>query len=141
MTLTPAAFWDANFRVPSRASILVHLAIITALIVGTGAQWFMLQTVAWTNMLVSFSQSTSIAKAFEKTFDGQNPCELCTHIRDAKKETEQEKAPQPEFHIQGVLAPVVTAIAPPWVPLFYPVSESIASARAQSPPSPPPRTA
>jgi hypothetical protein len=126
--------------VPRRVLILINLVVITALILGTGAQWFVLQSVAWTNMMVSFSQTASIGEALEKTFDGKNPCDLCKHIRDAKKETEKEKAPHPEFHLQGVIPPVVTAIAPASQPLVYPGFERVAAPRMQSPPSPPPRT-
>ncbi len=124
---------------PRRAHILIHLAVITALVFGTGAQWLMLQSVAWTNMFITFTQTASVGEALGKTFDGQNPCNLCKHIRDAKKETDTEKAPQPEFHLQGVIPPVVTAIEPPSVPLVYPRSESIASIRVLTPPTPPPR--
>ena len=90
-------------------------------------------------MFFTFSQTVSVGEALEKTFDGRNPCELCKHIRDAKKETDSEKAPQPAFQLYGVIPPIVTAIAPPSVPLVYPAFESKATVRALSPPTPPPR--
>ena len=127
--------------VPRRADILVHLAVITALIFGTGAHWFMLQSVAWARMFVSFSQEAPLVEAFEKTFDGENPCELCNHIRKTEKKTGQEKSPQPEFHLVGVLPPGRIALAPASAPFSYPRFEKSALARASAPPTPPPRQA
>ncbi len=126
-----------------RAFIPIHLLVITALIFGSGAQWFMLQSFAWSRMFLSYSQSASIGEALEKTFDGEHPCALCEHIRSAKKETQHDKAPQPELSpLVGVLVPGIVAWEPPAVPFaYYPGFESRALARPFVPPTPPPRLA
>ena len=79
-------------------------------------------------------------EALEKTFDGEHPCALCEHIRSAKKETQHDKAPQPESSpLVGVLVPGIVAWEPPAVPFAYPGFESRALARPFVPPTPPPR--
>lgn len=61
----------------------------------------MLQVVAWSGMLVSYTQSDGVVEAARKTFDGEHKCKLC-HAIDASREAEQKqndgpKAPSPEW--------------------------------------------
>lgn len=58
----------------------------------SGAHWMILQTAAWTGMLVSRAQQGSVAEAVETTFDGEHPCRMCSAIETGqKKEQEQER--------------------------------------------------
>jgi hypothetical protein len=61
-----------------------QLLLILALFATCGGHWMVLQSVAWTNMLVSFSKNEDVTQAIEKTFDGQHPCDLCKRIDSGK---------------------------------------------------------
>jgi hypothetical protein len=63
--------------------------LIAALMVSIGAQWAVLQSVAWVGMAVSYSMKEgSITEGLSKTFDGEHPCPLCCAV---KKGTDSEK--------------------------------------------------
>jgi hypothetical protein len=63
-----------------------RVVALTALFFIAGGHWAALQTVAWTSMLWTYSQSDgSLLEAARKTFDGAHPCGLCDSIREAKK--------------------------------------------------------
>jgi hypothetical protein len=66
----------------------VAVAIVLALSIGV--QWPLLQSIAWVNMLVSFSARDGIQAAVVKTFDGKHPCKLC-HFVSEGKQTEKKK--------------------------------------------------
>jgi hypothetical protein len=53
--------------------------------------WALLQTVAWTKMMVQYSQSASIQTALEQTFDGRHPCAMCKMIQKAKQSSKQQE--------------------------------------------------
>lgn len=56
-----------------------------------GAQWAVLQGVAWVGMAVSYSiEEGSVGDGLSKTFDGNHPCSLC-HI--VKKGTQENPGP------------------------------------------------
>jgi len=44
-----------------------------------------LQSIAWVGMLISYSQSNSVAVAVSETFDGKHPCPLCNAIHKAEQ--------------------------------------------------------
>ena len=47
-----------------------------------GGHWGMLQVMAWTGMVISYSRDASFAEALGMTFDGEHPCAFCHEIRD-----------------------------------------------------------
>lgn len=48
-------------------------------------QWAVLQTIAWTRMLQTYTQETgSMEMGLKETFDGRHPCKLCLRIAAAK---------------------------------------------------------
>lgn len=47
-----------------------------------GGHWGMLQVVAWTNMLITYSRDNSFAEAVEMTFGGEYRCAICKQIDD-----------------------------------------------------------
>ncbi|MEN8661048.1 MAG: hypothetical protein ABF330_00985 [Lentimonas sp.] len=49
----------------------------------------LLQVGAWTWMIASYSQKSTIEQAFKETFGGDRPCELCDFIK-AVDESESE---------------------------------------------------
>lgn len=56
-----------------------------------GGHWFCLQSIAWANMLASYSQSCSLPEAVAKTFDGGHPCDLCKQISKARSQEKRQE--------------------------------------------------
>ena len=46
----------------------------------------LLQVVAWGGMLVNYSREGSFIVAVERTFNGENPCALCTQLNDVREQ-------------------------------------------------------
>lgn len=139
LTTTPRA---ALVRRVRRLSLLfVHLAVVAALAVGSGAHWVALQTVAWATMLVDYSRAASLIVAVEKTFDGEHPCALCLTVKDGEKQQQEQQAAQPVPDIKGILAPVLRVTSPAFVFASHPRFEEAAERLVHSPPVPPPRLA
>ena len=121
-------------------SRLPRILVALALAGSIGLHWTFLQIVAWTGMVVTYSQDTPLGEAVAKTFDGKHPCCLCKEIANAK--TSERKA---EFNLK------LTKLEFPRVCealVLYPPSAFVElRARDQSskllthaPPAPPPRT-
>ena len=58
------------------------VALVLALSIGV--QWPLLQSVAWLNMLVTFSAEGGIQQGLIKTFDGKHACKLCKFVSEGK---------------------------------------------------------
>jgi hypothetical protein len=109
------------------------------LILAIGGHWPLLQSVAWMNMFVRFSQTDDLATAFVKTFDQKNACNLCKLVKKGQ-EAEQKQtakisklkldpffAEKDEFLIEARPSPIILA-------------RHLAPANLRSrPPSPPPK--
>jgi hypothetical protein len=67
---------------------LLLLCLILQII---GGQYFLVQMVAWSQMIATYSKTTSLTEALKETFDGQHPCDLCKSIEKAKQ---TEKKPE-----------------------------------------------
>jgi len=117
------------------------VAALVALGFFLGLHWGMLQAVAWTRMLVEFSQSMPIGEALTRTFDGRHPCALCLEVRRGRQ-AESEPIP-------GVPRPAVKldfVLPDPVSPLLHATGEPInalrethAPTRFEDPPKPRPR--
>ena len=74
----------------SRLKSLTHIIFIMALLSSMGGNWLMLQSIAWTNMLWSYTHTSSpastvtVKNAVKMTFDGKHPCNICKKIVKAK---------------------------------------------------------
>lgn len=64
--------------------------LIGMLLVSMGGHLAVLQTVAWSKMLVDFSATDSLTVAVEKTFDGEHPCPLCKVVKQTKEKEKQD---------------------------------------------------
>jgi hypothetical protein len=57
-----------------------------------GGHWAVLQGVAWTQMVWSYSQETgSLAEGVTQTFSGERPCSLCKTVTEGREQ--EKKAP------------------------------------------------
>jgi len=109
-----------------------------------GGHWAVLQSVAWTGMLIEYSQSSSLRAAVIKTFGGKAPCQMCRTIEEGRqKETKLPATLKADKKCDKFFsAPVAFLEVPAPVPFSYPpVSNESASSRASSPPAPVPLAA
>ena len=105
-----------------------------------GGHWAVLQTVAWTGMVIEYSRESPLAAALTKTFSGKAPCKMCKAIEVGKeKESRLPATVKADKKIDKFLA---RAVQPAPLPAagnyFYPPVEGAASARPTSPPAPVP---
>jgi hypothetical protein len=57
-----------------------------------GGHWAILQSVAWGQLLWTYSQEEgSVVTGAEKTFSGEYPCEMCRKVAEGQKQ--EQKAP------------------------------------------------
>jgi len=63
---------------------------VLVLVFSLGLHWAFLQAVAWTGMLISYSQEGSFGEAVQKTFDGEHPCPLCKAIEKGRAEEKEQ---------------------------------------------------
>jgi len=106
-----------------------------------GGHWAVLQSVAWTGMLIEYSQNGSIGSAVLKTFGGKAPCQMCRTIEDGRqKESKLPATVKADQKIDKFLERSVREVPlPPEAHFSYPpVVDETASARPASPPPPVP---
>ena len=120
------------------------LTIATAVLLclTIGLHWTVLQSVAWTTMLIERTQSGSFADALKTTFDGQNPCKICRVVA-AGKQSERESdtvVKTPKLDVSPLSRSVIF-LFPPRVPALAAQPVMTASRGADAPPLPPPRRA
>jgi hypothetical protein len=119
---------------------LPRMLLVIALASSIGLHWAFLQVVAWTGMVVTYSQTAPVSEAVAKTFDGRHPCKLCKEIANAKKTDRKNdfKIEPNKFEFRFV-AVVFIFQAPS---SFWLTSDANENARIlnYSPPIPPPRS-
>ena len=107
----------------------------------------MVQLYAWANMLVTYSQETSISEAVVDTFSGEKPCHLCEKISEAKSSDPENEEPKPvqlsQKIFQDLQAPSLVGLHDPFSSPLPPITFSaVADAHdcaANGPLAPPPR--
>ncbi len=137
-TLTDDSFPLSCFIVRA----VVRFFTVLVLVFSLGLHWALLQTIAWTGMIVSYSQDASLKEALAKTFDGKHPCCLCKVVQqgrtDEKKQEQQQVNPDSKL-ILGLV----------WQTITFnfdcdrgqiPSCDSAAPSRREEPPKPRPRT-
>ena len=121
------------------SSALQKTFVVFAVIFGMGAHWGLLQSLAWTGMVIKYSQHSSLREALQKTFDGKHPCSICKVVK-AGRQDEQKRDTQ---KLSLKLDPFVQDMLP--LVLFPPSLQPLSSRCVQSdcwprkvPPTPPP---
>lgn len=121
---------------------VAKLITVLVLVLSLGLHWALLQTVAWTGMLVSYSRDGSFATAVSKTFDGKHPCCMCKAIESGRQE-EQKQSPDklaPDAKIKGALpAETVWQYAPVTIAALRITPALAPTSHLTEPPTPPPR--
>ena len=118
---------------------LGRAVMILALCLAIGLHWLAVQSVAWTSMIVEYSQKTSLPEALAKTFDGKHPCSLCHAVRKGQGSEKKSDFQSVTLKIDLICSARSIRLMPPMVACEYQVHASAVRGRAQSPPVPPPR--
>jgi len=116
-----------------------RLALIVALFAATGGHWAVLQSVAWSAMLVRYSHESGIAIAVEKTFDGQHPCALCDKISKARSDGKKQPSELFQSKLEFCQEPVSDLLCPPDRFSWMFSSDLFSQRLVNQPPNPPPR--
>ena len=118
------------------------LLLVGVLAWNSGLPQGVLQTIAWSKMLSSYSQEAGLEEGLRKTFDGQHPCNLCERIAQSRPDSTPAHlavAPIPPADLLWVFETVTARILPSeQTPLFSSLTCPIGANRA-SPLLPPPR--
>jgi|SRR5579862_54060 len=113
--------------------------MLAALLAASGGHWAVLQSVAWTTMIVDYSRTSRISDAVAKTFDGEHPCPLCKTIAKGRA---SENRPDSQAAVSKVdfFFRQAGAFIPPSLSSWRCVASSdIADERAHLPALQPPR--
>ena len=118
-----------------------RLVVILALLASVGGHWALLQSVAWTRMIIERTHADSFAAAVQTTLDGEHPCALCKRITEGKQQEKQPEKMQAKVKMDMLCERRLIAIAPPSQPMLFQSGLTDAMPRAERPPVPPPRAA
>jgi hypothetical protein len=118
-----------------------RVVTVIALCLAIGLHWAALQSIAWTKMFVAnATQSSSLAQAVAKTFDGSHPCDLCKGINAAQHSQKKQQAQPAPSKPDLICTARPIRIISSFQDFHYPENAVPISERGQSPPVPPPRT-
>jgi hypothetical protein len=118
-----------------------HTLLFLAMFSIAGGHWAVLQTVAWTGMLLEYSRGSSLGVAIVKTFSGEAPCKMCRAIKQGQRnETRLPAILKADKKQDGFLVTRVCDAGFPPVRCFSypPPLDEIASMRSTAPPVPVP---
>ena len=118
-----------------------RLVVILALLASIGGHWALLQSVAWTRMLIERTHADSFATAVQTTLDGAHPCDMCKRITEGKQSEQQPEKSPVKVKMDLLCERRLIAIAPPSQPVIFQSSPTEGTPRAERPPVPPPRVA
>lgn len=120
-------------------------SVVLAWFLATGSHWEVMQTIAWTKMIVEDARTMTLGAAVAETFSGENPCSMCKIVEGAKQQEKNAGAALPD---EGAKAKIflfcydkptkVVSIneASEWVAF----SATALDAPLVAPPTPPPRS-
>ena len=117
--------------------------LLALCVVGSGAQWDLLQVFAWEKMVVGHMRTMSLSASVAKTFDGEM-CPICRMVARAKAQ-EQPHPAAPDVKADGKIllffqAPPTVVLDQPAVATWRPVDCLGCAELRWAPPVPPPRT-
>lgn len=101
-----------------------------------------LQVVAWTGMIVTYSRDVSLGEALDMTFDGDHPCPLCCSIQKEQTRERQQLAAQPALERLTLFVEPASGWRHALVPVAgLPLDQPRWRDHVAPPPVPPPRAA
>jgi hypothetical protein len=128
-----------------RASrILAYATTLLVALVLCGGHWVLMQSIAWTTMIVTYSQDSTITAAVQKTFDGAHPCNICQTVSAGiGKQTSDTAIGNSSQHadLPYVFFNAPNTLFPPTISYFLQTSDTAGETLLPSPATPPPRRA
>jgi hypothetical protein len=106
-----------------------------------GGHWMIFQSVAWVLMTVQNLPENSLSDALVKTFDGNNPCQMCKTIEKGKESEKKNALQNISFKQELFHEPAVLVLVPPayyWIQLVPVCNVGLLM---EPPLSPPPKVA
>ena len=134
---------DIKLTRPSLAIVLRQVSrvvMIGALCCAIGLHWVVIQSFAWTNMLIENSKRAPLCQAIAQTFDGAHPCSLCHVVNKGKSSEKKSDLQSPTPKIDMICVSRLSHLIRPFVPVEYWVRDFGPSLIGRSPPVPPPRS-
>jgi hypothetical protein len=64
--------------------------VAVVLVLSIGLHWPLLQSVAWLNMIVSFSKEQGFQQAIATVLSGKRPCQLCKFVSAGQKAEQKQ---------------------------------------------------
>jgi hypothetical protein len=116
------------------------LLVLIAAVQILGGHWAVLQTVAWTKMLVDNARTESLAEALVKTFDGSKPCSLCLAVKEGRASDEKQDVAKLLVKIEAILAPQIQLPARAEAVRRFFIVGLVDREVSFAPPTPPPRS-
>jgi hypothetical protein len=104
-----------------------------------GVHWAILQSVAWTGMVICYSHEGSFREALQKTFDGKHPCKLCKIVTAAKKSEKKEASQKPIHDLDFLFNAPRISLLPCLSDNLIAVPDHLLLSRNEAPLTPPPR--
>lgn len=113
--------------------------LVFAMFAACGGHWLVLQSVAWSEMIVEYSRTDTLTVAVEKTFDGQHPCGLCKQIASSSQKEQKRQALVIASKLEFVQLETATLVLPEGTGPLHAAVNWFAPACAEEPPVRPPR--
>lgn len=100
----------------SQARRVISVAVcLLALFAASGGHWTVLQTIAWTRMLIEYSRDATLVEAARETFSGERPCAMCKKIREGRQH-EENRSPLPQWERLPEFTPGWESVSAPLPP-------------------------
>jgi hypothetical protein len=113
--------------------------VVVTLTLSLGAHWTLLQSVAWTGMIISYSHDGSFTEAVSKTFDGRHPCKLCKFVKEGQQSEKKQDLPKVEGKKEFCFDSKISVPFPPSAFTLVLAPADSGLSRTETPPVPPPR--
>jgi len=120
---------------------LVQITVLAAFVFSCGGHWYVLQAVAWVNMIRDFSHMVPFTEAVSMTFSGKYPCEYCQLIEKKKQDSANQSCAIKKYDKKFSPAFSLAVRAVTASPCNYPDWSPSWSEHSEAPPTPPPRRA
>jgi hypothetical protein len=117
---------------------LAKLLAVIAAVQLLGGHWLALQSVAWMGMVISYAKEESLVGALEKTFSGENPCQLCHAVKEGQSEEKKQEISKALVKVDAILAGTMQLPLPVESQWCFDTPARLAAARSLAPPTPPP---
>lgn len=115
--------------------------VVLLVCLSLGMHWALLQSIAWTGMLISFAREGAVIEAVEKTFDGQHGCPLCAKVKEGRDSDQKQpqQAGQSLKKMDAILVTLTKLIAPAAEKISFAMICACSVTRNERPEMPPPR--